>query len=59
MHIDLKNKTASTALPVQGQGPIGTIEGKNMVVQDQGNLIVFGGPATLVLFRLAGGKGHG
>lgn len=59
MHIDLKNKTASTALPVHGQGPIGTLEGQNMTVQQQGNLIVFGGPATLVLFRLAGKKEHG
>ena len=59
MHIDLKNKTASTALPVHGQGPIGTIEGQNMTIQDQGNIIVFGGPATLVLFHLTSGKGRG
>lgn len=59
LHIDLKQKTASTSLPVQAQGPIGTIAAKNMTVLKQGDLIVFGGPATLTLFRLAARKGRG
>lgn len=59
LRLYLKLKTASTTLPVQAQGPIGTIAAQNMTVFDQGNLIVFGGPATLTLFRLSGGKGRG
>ena len=58
LQINLKQKTAYTSLPVQAQGPLGTIAAQNMSVLDQGNLIVFGGPATLTLFRLAVGKAH-
>lgn len=59
LQVDLKKKTAYTALPVQAQGPIGTIAAQNMSVLDQGDLIIFGGPATLTLFSLSGGKGRG
>jgi lipopolysaccharide export system protein LptC len=59
LRLYLKLKTARTALPVQAQGPIGMIAAKNMSVFDQGNLIVFGGPATLTLYRLAARKGRG
>ncbi len=59
LQIDLKQKTAATDLAVQAQGPLGTISAKNMSVLDQGDLIVFGGPATLTLFRLSAGKGRG
>lgn len=56
MAIDLKKKTAETSLSVKAQGPMGAIAAQNMRVQDQGNLIVFGGPATLTIFRLAAKK---
>jgi lipopolysaccharide export system protein LptC len=59
LQIDLKQKTARTTLPVQAQGPVGTIAAQNMTVLDQGDLIIFGGPATLTLFRLSGAKGRG
>jgi lipopolysaccharide export system protein LptC len=59
LRIYLKLKTARTTLPVHAQGPIGTITAQNMSVLNQGNLIIFGGPATLTLFSLAGRKAHG
>jgi len=59
IEIDLKQKTAFTALPVRAQGPMGTIAAQNMAVKDQGELIVFGGPATLTVFRLSRQKGRG
>ncbi len=59
IQINLKDKTAHTSLPVQAQGPIGTIAAQNMTVLNQGDLVVFGGPATLTLFRLSAGKARG
>lgn len=59
LHIDLKQQTAVSGLPVQAQGPMGTITAQNMSVEAQGDLIVFGGPAVLTIFRLSGGKGRG
>ncbi len=58
LDINLKEKTASTVSPVTAQGPMGTIAAQNMTVKDQGDLIVFGGPATLTVFRLSQ-KGRG
>lgn len=59
LNINLKQKTAETSLPVLAHGPMGSIEARNMSVQDQGNLIVFGGPATLTIFHLKPGKVRG
>lgn len=59
LEINLKQKSAHTDAPVQAQGPMGTIAAQNMSVLDQGDLIVFGGPATLKFFRLSGGKVRG
>ncbi|MBI3441942.1 MAG: LPS export ABC transporter periplasmic protein LptC [Proteobacteria bacterium] len=60
LEINLKQKTAATALPILAQGPMGMIEASNMVVKDQGDLIIFGGPATLTVFHLTvSRKGHG
>ena len=56
--IYLKNKMARSPSPVQGQGPAGTLAAKDLSVLDQGNLVIFGGPATLTLFTLPG-KGRG
>ena len=55
LRIYLKLKTARTSLPVQAQGPIGTLAAKSLDVLDQGDLIIFGGPATLTFFTLPGG----
>lgn len=59
IQINLKQKTASASQAVQAQGPIGTIAAQNMSVQDQGDMIIFGGPATLTLLKLSTGKEHG
>lgn len=59
LNINLKQKTAETSLPVLAHGPMGSIEAHNMSVQDQGNLIVFGGPATLTIFHLKPSKVRG
>jgi lipopolysaccharide export system protein LptC len=59
LQISLKQKTAVTTLPVTAQGPMGTITAQNMSVEDQGDLIIFGGPATLTIFKLSAGKERG
>ncbi len=59
LDIDLKQKTAHTPRSVLAQGPMGTITAHSMTVKNQGNLIVFGGPATLTIFRLAARKERG
>lgn len=59
IEIDLKQKTAVTASPVLAHGPMGTITAQNMAVKNQGNLIIFGGPATLTIFRLSVQKERG
>ena len=59
LQINMKQKIAETKNPVWAQGPMGTIEAQSMSVRDQGDLIVFGGPATLTIFRLSTPKGRG
>ena len=59
LRIYLKLKTARTSSPVQAQGPIGTLAAKSLDVLDQGDLIIFGGPATLTFFTLPGVKRRG
>jgi lipopolysaccharide export system protein LptC len=51
--IDLKQKTAATSAPVRAQGPLGSIAAKNMSVKNQGDLVVFGGPVALTVFKLS------
>lgn len=59
--VSLKDKSAASAQPVTLHGPMGTIGARSLAVRDQGNLIVFGGPATMTIFRLGtdkkGGRG--
>jgi lipopolysaccharide export system protein LptC len=59
LEINLKQKSAHAATPVQAQGPMGTIASQNMSVLDQGDLVVFGGPATLKIYKLSSGKARG
>lgn len=59
IEINLKQKTASTSSPVTAQGPMGTVAAQNMTVEDQGDLIIFGGPAMLTVFRLSAQKERG
>ncbi|MFH1158428.1 MAG: LPS export ABC transporter periplasmic protein LptC [Pseudomonadota bacterium] len=59
LRIDLKRKAAVTTLPVRAQGPMGTVAAQSLSVEEQGDLIVFGGPATLTIFRLSSRKERG
>lgn len=59
LDIDLKKKTALSTLPVRAQGPMGSITAQNMSVENQGDLIVFGGPATLTILKLSPRKARG
>ena len=59
IRIDLKRKTAITSLPVWAQGSMGSVTAQSMSVEKQGDLIVFGGPATLTIFRLSLPKERG
>jgi lipopolysaccharide export system protein LptC len=47
--IKVKGREAKTTRPVAIQGPAGTLEAASMTVTDQGQMIVFGGPAKLTL----------
>jgi lipopolysaccharide export system protein LptC len=57
--INLKKKTAETSSPVRAQGPMGSITAQNMAVRNEGELVIFGGPVTLTLFRLSTKEGRG
>jgi lipopolysaccharide export system protein LptC len=46
--IDMKTRQAQTAEPVRAQGPLGEITAAGMTVTQQGNKIVFTGPAKIV-----------
>lgn len=47
--IDTKAATATSSRSVAAQGPLGTLSAQSVDIQDGGDLIVFGGPATLSL----------
>jgi lipopolysaccharide export system protein LptC len=51
--IDLKEKTAVSDFPLTAQGPMGGIAAQNMHVENHGDLVVFGGPVTLTLYKLS------
>lgn len=55
--IDLTEKTALSQTPVTAQGPLGLLSAANMKIVDGGNLVIFGGPATMTLNRLGKEKG--
>ncbi len=57
--INMTQKTAYTGRPVIAQGPVGALAARNMSVLNHGNLIIFGGPATLTIFSLPHGKARG
>jgi len=52
--IDVKSHTATTAKPVRAKSNIGELSAQSMDIQNEGNLIVFNGPATLVIYNLSG-----
>lgn len=47
--VDLNARNAATTQPVRAAGPAGTLSAQNVAVISQGDLVVFGGPALLVL----------
>ncbi len=52
--IDLKQGNASSAAPVQAEGPFGTLNAAHgFALTDRGADVVFNGPATLVLAQAA------
>ncbi len=55
--IDLKKGDASSNVPVQVQGPFGTLQAANgFVLTDRGRDILFKGPASLTLIQAGGGQ---
>ena len=57
--INLKEKIATTSRAVRVQGPMGALTAQSMDVKDQGDLIVFNGPALLTIFHLSPRKVRG
>ncbi|MDI1228511.1 MAG: LPS export ABC transporter periplasmic protein LptC [bacterium] len=47
--IDVATRHAVTQNPVRAQGPAGELQAQNMDISDEGDLVVFGGPAFLTL----------
>lgn len=52
--VDVNAHTASTTKPVRAKSDIGELSAQSMDIQNEGNLIVFSGPATLVIYSLSG-----
>ncbi len=50
LHIDIEARTAESAMPVQGQGPIGDLISEGVRVNNETHVIVFTGKARLLLF---------
>lgn len=57
--VDVRGRHAVTTRPIYGSGPVGDITAQNLEVTDGGDLLIFGGPATLVLRQLNSKKGPG
>lgn len=49
LHVDIKKQTAWSDVDVYGQGPEGTLEAKGMNGDAESDILVFKGPARLVL----------
>ncbi len=47
--VDVATRHAVTQNPVRAQGPAGELQAQNMDISDEGDLVVFGGPAFLTL----------
>lgn len=48
-HVDLRAGRAEGDQPVAAQGPAGTLDAIGFVISDRGDVVVFGGPARMVL----------
>ncbi len=51
LHVDLARKVAWSDVPVNGHGPAGTIEAAGMRAQTEDGVLIFTGPAKVVLIR--------
>lgn len=49
--VDMQNGSALGDQPVEGQGPMGTLNANNFEVRDQGQVIVFNGSVRVVVYR--------
>lgn len=52
LNIDMKANTAITNVQVKGQGPIGTLAAEGMNADGEKNILIFNGPAKLVLYDM-------
>lgn len=50
-HVDIDQGTATGDLPIQGQGPVGTLEAKTFSILDHGNVIHFNDSVRMVLYQ--------
>lgn len=50
MHINIQARTAESAVPVQGQGPIGDLISEGVRLNNETRVIVFTGKARLILY---------
>jgi len=49
MTVSLKDQTVTSEQPVSAQGPAGTLEAQGMEARSADSVVIFKGPATLVL----------
>ena len=50
LHIDLATRTAHSDTDVKGHGPAGTLQAKGLKGNNETNVLIFNGPAKLVLY---------
>jgi len=54
LHVDMKSSVAHSDLDVRGYGPEGTIEAKGVQANSTQDIVVFSGPAKLILTNMGG-----
>lgn len=50
-HVDIASGTANSSVPVEGQGPSGTIKANSFSIAERGNVIFFRGKVKVVMYR--------
>jgi lipopolysaccharide export system protein LptC len=54
--VDLREGTATGSEPVAAQGPAGTLDAVGFTLRERGDVVIFGGPARMVLVPAARGE---
>lgn len=57
--IDLKTRHAVSKGKIRAQGPLGTLEAEGVEVSDEGDLVIFTGPAKITLNKLGAKASRG